>query len=159
MLHFLWVKDIDQTHSEFQVLRFTRVVFGVSSSPFLLNATLKHHIESYRSSHPELVCQLLQSIYVDDMISGAQQEEDAYQLYLGSKEILKGGSFNLRKFVTNNPQLQQKINQNENSVSNTSVKLEEDTYAKTTLGRSQRMVLGLRWNPSTDQLIFCQSHC
>ena len=34
---------------------FMRVVFGVSSSPFLLNTTIKHHMESFTSSHPKLV--------------------------------------------------------------------------------------------------------
>ena len=45
VLRFLWVDDIDNPSPEIGVLRFTRVVFGVSSSPFLLNATIKHHIE------------------------------------------------------------------------------------------------------------------
>ena len=44
VLRFLWMNDIDKAKPEVVVLRFTRVVFGVSSSPFLLNATLKHHI-------------------------------------------------------------------------------------------------------------------
>ena len=42
-LRFLWVKDLKSDVPEVTVLRFTRVVFGVSSSPFLLNATIKHH--------------------------------------------------------------------------------------------------------------------
>ena len=45
VLRFLWVDDINKPSPEIVVLRFTRVVFGVSSSPFLLNATIKHHIE------------------------------------------------------------------------------------------------------------------
>ena len=44
VLRFLWVDAIDKPSPEIVVLRFTRVVFGVSSSPFLLNATIKHHI-------------------------------------------------------------------------------------------------------------------
>ena len=35
-------------------LSASRVIFGVSSSPFLLNATV-HHIQKYSSSYPEVV--------------------------------------------------------------------------------------------------------
>ena len=37
----LWIDDIDKAELQVITLRFTRVVFGVSSSPFLLNATIK----------------------------------------------------------------------------------------------------------------------
>ena len=52
VLRFLWMNDIDKAKPEVVVLRFTRVVFGVSSSPFLLNATLKHHIGQYEQCDP-----------------------------------------------------------------------------------------------------------
>jgi len=67
VLRFLWVDDINREHPEVCILRFTRVVFGVSASPFLLNATLKYHLEQYASTHPDLVGRLLESTYVDDM--------------------------------------------------------------------------------------------
>ena len=86
-------------------LRFTRVVFGVSSSPFLLNATVKHHLEKFIATHPEIVTSILQSIYVDDVVFGAEDEDSAYKLYLESKQILRNGSFNLRKFITSCPSL------------------------------------------------------
>jgi hypothetical protein len=49
----------------------------------------------------------MQSTYVAD------DEEEAYQFYRGSKEMLLDGSFNLRKFVTNSISLQAKINRRE----------------------------------------------
>ena len=67
-LRFLWVKNIESLLPEILTLRFTRVVFGVSASPFLLNATLKHHIERFSDEHPELVRRLMLSLYVDDVV-------------------------------------------------------------------------------------------
>ena len=76
-LHFLWVEDIISPLPRLVTLRFAWVVFSVSSSPFLLNATLQHHIERYRSSDPSFVDMFIRSIYVDDLTSGADTEEEA----------------------------------------------------------------------------------
>ena len=40
VLRFLWVKDPFASEPKVEIKRFTRLVFGVSSSPFLLNATI-----------------------------------------------------------------------------------------------------------------------
>jgi len=65
----------------------------------------------YRSSKPGLVEKLTHSTYVDDIITGAESEDEAYQLYLDSKEVLSHGSFNLRKFLSNSPHLQQQTDE------------------------------------------------
>ena len=44
-LRFLWVDDVEKASLVVRKLRFTRVVFGVSASPFLLNATINHHLQ------------------------------------------------------------------------------------------------------------------
>ena len=87
VLRFLWVDNPfhDDSTPEVITLRFSRVVFGVSASPFLLNATIKHHVEKCLSTHPQLVATLLQSIYVDDVVAEADSEEEAYILYAQSK--------------------------------------------------------------------------
>ena len=84
VLRFPWVDDLHRDAPNICILRFTRVMFGISSSPFLLNATLQHHLDQYSTSHPDLVNQLTKSIYVDD-VSGGKNEEQAYQLYIESK--------------------------------------------------------------------------
>lgn len=98
VLRFLWFKDALTNQQDLMELRFTRVVFGVSSSPFLLNVTIRHHLDKYESSHPDLVKKLWKSLYVDDMACGALDEEQAHQLFVTAKEILKQAGFNLRKF-------------------------------------------------------------
>ena len=81
------------------VLRFTRVVFGSSSSRFLQNATIKHHIEKYKEADPEFEEKFLGSIYVDVLNSGASEVNVAYELYLKSKLRLAEGGFNLRNLI------------------------------------------------------------
>ena len=98
---YAWVDDVSKPSPEKIVLRFTHVVFEVSSSPFLLNATIRHHLEKPAMVQPYLVSKLLRSTYVDDIITGAESEEAAYKLYKESNELLKGAGFNLRKFTSN----------------------------------------------------------
>lgn len=165
VLRFLWVKDVHAEEPEISTLRFTRVVFGVSASPFLLNATIHHHIMQHIENQPDLVNQLRQSIYVDDVLTGADDEEAAFEFYEGSKQLLQTGSFNLRKFVTNSPHLQARINYKEaesNSVieqHSATTELFDETYAKTTLPipmtqPGEQRGLGVCWNVTTDCLCF-----
>ena len=163
-LRFLWVRDVASEDLQVCKFRFCRAVFGVSSSPFLLNATVQHHLKQYVSSHPTLVSQITASLYVDDIVSGAQNEQQAYQLYSEAKKIFQAGGFNLRKFVTNLHSLQNKIDVKE-GVNDPAVKPSpcemcspDETYTKSTLGVSQliqsgeQKVLGLRWEVATDRI-------
>ena len=96
-LRFLWFDDIQRKDPQVVTYRFARVVFGVSSSPFLLNATIRHHLEKF-STYPSLVSSIIQSLYVDDLVCGASDEESAYKLlrvqrkYLGVVHSICGNS-------------------------------------------------------------------
>ena len=89
------------------------MVFGLSSSPFLLNATIKYHIEQYEQCDPSFTQKFLQSIYVDDLTSGDRDVDSTFDFYMKSKLRLKDAGFNLRKFVTNSQELQTRIENNE----------------------------------------------
>ena len=165
-LRFIWVDDFKKENPEFIILRFTRVAFGVSSSPFLLNATIATHMEKYRQEDPEFVTQFNRAIYVDDVIFGAEDNDKAFELYSKSKQRLAEGGFNLRRFSTNSPDLRARIQKNELEVLQ---RKEEDTrqasvddlsYSKITLGgdsntsMEEQKVLGICWNVAEDQLHF-----
>ena len=83
-LRFLWVRDIHENPPKIRLLKFTRVVFGVSSSSFLLNATIRHHLEGYRKSYPDLIQLLLDSFYVDELTTAANSEEETHFVYAES---------------------------------------------------------------------------
>ena len=164
VLRFLWVEDPFGDEVKLVNLRFTRVVFGVSSSPFLLNATMRHHLQLYQASKPRLVEMLARSTYVDDIVAGADTESEAYQLYLDAKEVLI--SFNLRKFVSNSPYLQKQIDEKEATVPNEqppSIGPAEETFSEVTIPTDslsrpgERKVLGVRWRVE-DQLVFDLTH-
>ena len=55
ILRFLWVSDVHSDSPEIVVKRFTRLVSGVSQSPFLLNGTPEHHVKKYQDVDPEFV--------------------------------------------------------------------------------------------------------
>lgn len=93
--------DVLRDPPDLRVFRFTRVVFGVSSSPFLLNATICFNLEKYLETNESLVRQLLHSTYIDDIISGGHTEDEVLTLCIESKRIFCEGGFNLRKFRTN----------------------------------------------------------
>lgn len=86
-LRFLWVNDVEKISPVIVPMRFTRVGFGVSASPFLHNASVTHHFLKYQKSYPAIVDTLLRSIYVDDVTYGADSNEEAYQLHVLSKQI------------------------------------------------------------------------
>ena len=44
LLRFLWYENLDADDPEVIILRFTPVVFGLTSSPFLLNGTISSHV-------------------------------------------------------------------------------------------------------------------
>ena len=104
-LRFIWLDDIHKDNPKEVVYRFCRVVFGVTSNPFLLNATIKQHLQKYANGNPELVKPLLNSFYVDDMTSGESTVERGFDLFVNSRKIMAEGGFNLRKSQSNSPQL------------------------------------------------------
>lgn len=163
-LRFLWLQNITDDPPRIAMLRFTRVVCGVRSSPFLLNATINHHMQSYRPTDPLFVDKFLSSIYVDDVSFGAEEVNTTYELYLKSKLRLAEAGFRLRKFVTNSGELRQQIANNEQSreaEENTKTVSEEDqSYAKGSLGEKSsetigvHKILGVQWEYTSDKFQF-----
>ena len=155
VLRFLWVRDIKDPQSEITVMHFTRVVFGVSASPFLLNATLDHHMAKFESVDQQFVNKFRRSVYVDDLASGAQNVDSAYNFYIKSKLRLAEASFNLRKFESNSTELRKRIAGNEQSLcQEPSTTKPQSQLNNLPTEAVERQVLGVRWNVTADRLVF-----
>jgi hypothetical protein len=107
-----------------EVLRFTRVVFGLTSSPFLLNEVITRHLELIEPRFPETVSETRKSLYVDNLISGAPTTDEATELKQDADDIFDDARLRLQKWHSNAPEL-------ESDMSDSSI-----TFAKQQLGAS-----------------------
>ena len=119
-LKFLWYEGGKRV-----AFRFCRLPFGLSCSPFILNATLKSHFERYDES-------LTTYFYVDDYIATSDSASTSQRIATLAKKITAEAGFNLRKWTTNSKELRKIKPFNENP-------------AGECIG-----VLGMRWNPDQD---------
>ena len=109
MLCFLWLKSPHDVESEVLELRFTHPVFGLRLSPAILGCMISNHLDKYQSRHPEVIQSIKNSFYIDDLISGGDTVEEAFNTYLVANKAMSGGGFNLRKWNSNSPELISRI--------------------------------------------------
>ncbi|XP_043199123.1 uncharacterized protein LOC122368878 [Amphibalanus amphitrite] len=125
---FLW--DCD---GRVRVMKSQRVIFGVSSSPFLLSATIRHHLSLYPDS--PAIREMRENFYVDDLLSGANSESEASALLSEAQRVMRDAHMMLTKCRSNSPLLFDK--------------------AQGVFGESEHVkVLGVIWNPTDDLFAF-----
>ncbi|GIX82169.1 reverse transcriptase [Caerostris darwini] len=127
-LRFLWWNTEDRTKLEF--FRHCRVVFGVTSSPFLLNASVRHHLDSTEYQIESLqatVKKLKRGFYVDNLTISVENQQELLEFKAQTMKIMNAASFELR------------------------------CWAHTGTKHSETQnVLGLKWDTETDEL-YCVS--
>ena len=118
-------------------------VFGGTSSPFILNSTILHHLSKIEKGvvqFVQFVAQDLQEkLYCDDVLTGTDNEDTAILYYKLSRQIMSGADMNLRQWFTNLSALRAVIDK-----------------AGTGSQRDQSDLLGMVWNPRKDTLQFPQ---
>ena len=117
LLRFLGVDDINSPNPEVITLRFTRLVFGLVCSPFILNVTLRNHLTRYENIDPEFVAAVVRALYVDDFASGENSVTKCFELYHKLKLRFREGGFNMRKWASNSEELTEMIKRAEESLS------------------------------------------
>ena len=169
-LRFLWVDDVGSLEPKVEVFRFTRACFGVISSPYLLNATIRHHLSKYEEANSEFVENVIQSLYCDDYVSSFDSEDEAFAQFQSLKQCFREAGFNMRKWKSNSNELAAKIkteeeksvcgentqqgpNCDDKKVKITHTGQTSSLYEGQETGPKEK-VLGLSWNKDTDKLCF-----
>lgn len=98
-LRFLWRRTENPTVTE--VYRHCLVVFGVSSSPFLLGATLDLHLEGAlgQTTIPEerkILSTLKRSFHVDNCIASVHTQLEVVKFRELAVKVMAEGAFDLR---------------------------------------------------------------
>ena len=78
-------------------MRFTRIMFGISPLLFVLERTIKHHLERNEQDQSQTVMELKQSMYFDDMIGVGDNVECSKTFKENIVKIFNGAGFNLHK--------------------------------------------------------------
>ncbi|KAI5731558.1 hypothetical protein M8J77_012244 [Diaphorina citri] len=130
---FLWLNDVHAgVHpNNIIYLRFTRVPFGIVSSPFILAATLKYHLARQGSFEAKTISE---SLYVDNLLRSVPTLEEAKAIFSVGNSTFNELSMNIREWNSNNEEFMRSIS-------------DEKKSTKTTVS-----VLGLEWNRDDDTL-------
>jgi hypothetical protein len=136
---FLWVinaQEVDEDNLLYEhciVYRFTRVSFGLNCSPFLLNATIKQHLEFFDS---DVSTKIQQNLYVDNVMIACDHYKNIVQFCKEAQDIFAAAGMRLREFMCNVPR------------SLTEMKPEDTATHKETI-----KVLGIYWNLNREKIV------
>ncbi|KAL3081150.1 hypothetical protein niasHS_012671 [Heterodera schachtii] len=137
---FLWLAkpkeaNLEQLKREdFRVFRFCRVSFGLTVSPFLLNATLREHLALYDT---DVAQRISDNLYVDNIMMEVTPSENITQLITEAKIIFESAGMRIREFFGSHIDELKELDSSE---------LAKDL--------ENTKVLGIEWKPRHDQLIF-----
>ncbi|KAH7699904.1 Pao retrotransposon peptidase family protein, partial [Aphelenchoides avenae] len=105
---FLWLKDPAKPPTPYNIVvyRYKRIPFGLNASPFLLLATIEHHLKQVDSAVSR---EIRQNTYSDNVFLLAHTPEDCVQKYKETKLIFSDMKMNIREFISNSPQFNEAI--------------------------------------------------
>ena len=121
---FLWNLGGETKH-----MRFRRVPFGNCASPFLLNATIQHHLAKFPNSR--VIEELKDNLYIDDWLTGADSAEEGCKL--------NQAAMPLAKWVSNSPAVAEVLHRD---------------FKDKFIDAESVKVLGMKWLATSDAFSF-----
>ena len=102
---------------------------------------------------PEVIKKIENSLYVDNLSTGVDDPKDAIELYKAAKSIFAEANMNLRKWRSNNRDVNEFIKGKHENIEESS---EDTSYASLMLNPdevSENKVLGIPWNTKHDEFV------
>ncbi|XP_062703568.1 uncharacterized protein LOC134286023 [Aedes albopictus] len=151
MFRQIWVNERDTPlqcilwfgpDNEIVTYELITVTYGTKSAPFLATRTLKQLAEDERGNFPLAAKAIDEDVYMDDVISGADDVESAIVLRCQFDAMLLSGGFRLRKWASNRPEVLKDIPKEDLALPTADgIDWDQDAEVKT---------LGLTWLPNAD---------
>ena len=120
----------------------------------ILDKVIRHHLDTCEDRFPVTVPLIRKSLYCDDFDGGAKDDETAYKVYSEVKEIFAEAAMDMRKWVTNSPTLNKRIQEDGSGMDSLPT---DDTPSAAAMQLNPNeiapvKVLGTPWDIATDEL-------
>ncbi|XP_062713273.1 uncharacterized protein LOC134290219 [Aedes albopictus] len=131
---------------EVGVYELNTVTYGTKPAPFLATRTVKQLVEDEATQYPMAAQAASEDVYMDDVITGADDVETALILREQLDHMMSRGGFRLRKWASNCSKVLEGVPAEDLAIKQTAeINFGTDPSVKT---------LGLTWVPKTDELKF-----
>lgn len=130
----------DNPNDELKTYQLSTVTYGLASAPYLATRSIQQLARDEEKQYPLAAHVLLHDMYVDDILTGANDLATALELQTQLKNILNAGGFELHKWSSNNEHFLNNLPDGEREVNKA-----------VTLHNTQVKTLGLLWLPEQDR--------
>ena len=115
-----------------KIYRFTRLVFGLNQSSFILEGTLKIQFENYIGMYRELIEGVKDDMYMDDLLTWGVSKSEVDKIKGDSVNLFQRGGWKLHKWHSNEQALETSDSVNENELNFAKQQLETKPKEKNT---------------------------
>lgn len=119
----------------------TVLTFGEKPSPAKAKIALRKTVQESQATNPDVAKVLTNNFYMDDICDSVDTVEEAQRLSKDIDSVLKEGGFSFKGWISN----KDLINTDRQKISDVTEVFE---------GEDDDKVLGVVWNPRTDELLF-----
>ncbi|XP_054746731.1 uncharacterized protein LOC129251357 [Anastrepha obliqua] len=133
----------ESPQEDFRIYKLDTVTYGTKPAAFLSIRAMHQLAADESATYPIGAEAVLRDFYVDDLITGGDSMAEVLNIKLQTTSLLTRGSFKLRKWCSNSPEILRDIPD-----------VDKEKFLKFDDGSDITKALGLVWDPHKDKLLF-----